>query len=112
VTVPAGTPHAFRNRSEATVRFFNEHRPALRFEEYFRAVYRLSEAGKVKGRFDAKGLLYACVLMEEYGDTMQPVGGLQRALIGVLAAVGRLLGIGARQIAQGRQRRLPPSPRE
>ena len=90
--VPAGTPHAFRNRSDTTVRFLNEHRPALRFEEYFRAVHHLSEAGKIKGGFDVSGTLCACVLMEEYGDTMQPVGGMQRALIGGLAALGRLLG--------------------
>lgn len=38
-TVPAGTPHAFRNRSEVSARFLNEHCPALRFEEYFRAVH-------------------------------------------------------------------------
>jgi mannose-6-phosphate isomerase-like protein (cupin superfamily) len=91
-TVPANTPHAFRNRSGETVRFLNEHRPALRFEEYFRAVHGLSEAGKIRGGFDVRGVLYACVLMEEYGDTMQQVGGMQRTLIGGLAAVGRVLG--------------------
>jgi hypothetical protein len=91
-TVPAGTPHAFRNRSEVPVRFLNEHRPALRFEEYFRAVHGLSEAGKIKGALDVRGVLYACVLIDEYDDTMQPVGGMQSALIGSLTAVGRLLG--------------------
>jgi hypothetical protein len=95
-TVPAGTPHAFRNRSEAPVRFLNEHRPALRFEDYFRAVHGLSQAGKIKGGFDVRGVLYACVLMDEYGDTMQPVDGVQRVLIGGLAAVGRMLGYEAR----------------
>ena len=91
-TVPAGTPHAFRNRSEVPVRFLNEHRPALRFEEYFRAVHGLSEAGKIKGGLDVRGVLYAWVLIDEYDDTMQPVGGMQSALIGSLTAVGRLLG--------------------
>ena len=91
-TVPAGTPHAFRNRSEVPVRFLNEHRPALRFEEYFRGVHGLSEAGKINGELDVRDVLYACVLMEEYDDTMQPVGGVQSAFIGSLEAVGRLLG--------------------
>ena len=95
-TVTAGTPHAFGHRSEAPVRFLNEHRPALRFEEYFRAVHGLSEAGKLKSGFDVTGVLYACVLMDEYGDTMQPVDGVQRVLIGGLAAVGRMLGYEAR----------------
>lgn len=54
-TVPANTPHAFRNRSDETVRFLNEHRPALRFEEYFRAVHGLSAGGKIKGGFDVRG---------------------------------------------------------
>src|ERR687885_3053338 len=91
-TVPAGTPHAFRNCSGATVRFLNEHRPALRFEEYFRTVHGLAEAGEISGGFDVRGVLYACVLMKEYDDTMRPVGGMQRTLISVLAVVGRLLG--------------------
>lgn len=74
------------------MRFLNEHRPALRFEEYFRAVHGLSEAGKIKGGLDVRGVLYAWVLIDEYDDTMQPVGGMQSALIGSLTAVGRLLG--------------------
>ena len=74
------------------MRFLNEHRPALRFEEYFRAVHRFSEAGKVKGGFDVRGALYTCVLIEEYADTMQPAGAVQSAVVRVLAAVGRLLG--------------------
>ena len=94
-TVPAGTPHSFRNRSEGRVRFLNEHRPALRFEEYFRAVHRLSEAGKVKGDFAVRGVLHACVLMEEYGDTMRAAGAAQGAPVRTLATVGRLLGIDA-----------------
>ena len=101
-TVPAGTPHAFRNRSGATVRFLNEHRPALRFEEYFRTVHWLAEDGLIKGSFDIRGVLYACVLMEEYGDTMRPSGAIQRGAVGMLAAVGRLLGIDVRQFAQTR----------
>ena len=74
------------------MRFLNEHRPALRFEEYFRTVHRLAEAGEISGAFDVRGVLYACVLMKEYDDTMRPAGGMQHALISVLAAVGRLLG--------------------
>jgi mannose-6-phosphate isomerase-like protein (cupin superfamily) len=48
-TVPAGTPYVFRNRSGVTVRFLNEHRPALRFEEYFRTVRSLAEDAKIEG---------------------------------------------------------------
>jgi mannose-6-phosphate isomerase-like protein (cupin superfamily) len=48
-TVPAGSPHAFRNRSGTTASFLNVHAPALRFEEYFRTVHRLAKAGKLKG---------------------------------------------------------------
>lgn len=94
--VPAGTPHAFRNRSNATVRFLNEHRPALRFEEYFRTIHRLTETGKMKAGLDARSILYACVLIDEYADTMRPAGTLQRVVVGVLARVGRLLGMEAR----------------
>lgn len=68
-TVPAGTPHAFRNRSGKTARFLNEHAPALRFEGYIRTVHSLAEAGELKGGADLKTILYACVLMKEYSDT-------------------------------------------
>jgi mannose-6-phosphate isomerase-like protein (cupin superfamily) len=107
--VPAGTPHAFRNRSGATVRFLNEHRPALRFEEYFRTVHGLADASKVKGGFDVRGVLYACVLMEQYDDTIQPARGMQRLAIGVLAAVARLLRISGREQAQTRGPRPSPA---
>ncbi len=41
-------------------------------------------------------MLYACVLMEEYSDTMRAAGVAQDAVVRVLAAVGRLLGVAAR----------------
>ena len=94
-TVPAGIPHAFRNRSDVTVRFLNEHRPALRFEEYFRSVYALATTGKLKGGLHPSSMLYACVLMEEYSDTMVAAGTVQQATVRVLAAVGKLIGVPA-----------------
>ncbi len=78
------------------MRFLNEHRPALRFEEYFRSVHALATTGKLKGGFHPSSMLYACVLMEEYSDTMRAAGVAQDAVVRVLAAVGRLLGVAAR----------------
>ena len=95
-TVPAGTPHSFRNRSDMVVRFLNEHRPALRFEEYFSSVHALATTGKLKGGFHPSSMLYACVLMEECSDTMRAAGVAQGAVVRVLAAVERLLGVAAR----------------
>jgi hypothetical protein len=96
-TVPAGMPHAFRNRSGTTARFLNVHAPAFRFAEYFRTVHRSAKAGKLKGGADPRSTLYACVLMKEYGDTIQTVGTAQRVAVNALAALGQLLGVGTRE---------------
>jgi hypothetical protein len=42
---------------------------------YFRTIRRLAEAGEISGGFDVRSVLYACVLMKEYDDTMRPAGG-------------------------------------
>ena len=91
-TVPAGTPHAFRNRPGTTARFHNVHDPALRFEEYFRAVNRLAQAGMLKERADPGTVLRACVLMNGHGDTIRAATAPQHAAVGALAILGRLLG--------------------
>ena len=107
-TVPAGTPHSFRNRSDMVVRFLNEHRPALRFEEYFCAVHALATTGKLKGGFHPSSMLYACVLMKEYSDTMRAAGAAQGAVVRALAAVGRLLGVAARDPVESLSRAVKP----
>jgi quercetin dioxygenase-like cupin family protein len=44
VFIPAGTPHAMWNAGSETARVAWETRPALRTEEFFRAVARVAEA--------------------------------------------------------------------
>ncbi len=85
-------------RSGTTASFLNVHAAALRFEEYFRTVHRLAKAGKLKGGADPRSTLYACVLMKEYGDTMQAAGTAQRVAVSALAALGQLLGVGTQRL--------------
>src|SRR5687768_14129324 len=58
-TVPVGALHTFRNRSGATVRVRNWHRPAVRFEEFIeRTSTTLRDAG-IKSKRDPR--VYICL---------------------------------------------------
>jgi quercetin dioxygenase-like cupin family protein len=88
VTIPAGTPHTLRNRSDQTVRVRDSHRPALDFEDYIERLWQLGREGGLEGpraitRFAALWESQRCQV------AARP---LERAGIRVLARAGRLLG--------------------
>jgi len=92
-TVPPATPHAFRNRSGATVEFLNVHDPGLGFEAYFRAVQRLAADGRLKGGTDPRSMLYASLLMDGHKETIGAAGTVPRAAVRALALVALALGL-------------------
>ena len=96
-TVPAGTPHTFWNAGDGEVHMTTEHRPALRFEEFIRAMVALDrEDGLDDDGMPANPLVGAAVL-EEFSDEMEPADvpvPVQRALFPILAKVGPVLGFG------------------
>src|SRR5437868_12181939 len=47
-TAPAGVAHTLRNTTKEPVRLVNIHRPALRFESFFREMQGLIERGKIE----------------------------------------------------------------
>lgn len=88
--VPPGTAHAFRN--PGPVEMINVHKPAMRYEEYFRRFHKLkTERGVPMPPKGFKGMVLLGMLQAEY----------EREFIGVmppqwlyklLAGLGRLLG--------------------
>ena len=89
--VPADTLHTFKNRSGATVRARNVHRPARRFEDYIEHIHRLTRARNIKGTKDPRVPVYLSMLMLEYPDTLAPGRARERVPLKALAGLGRLL---------------------
>jgi quercetin dioxygenase-like cupin family protein len=92
-TVPPGTPHEMWSEEEG-VRVDWQTRPALKTEWFFETVWGLARDGETDGR-GRPGLLQAAVIAQAYADEFRldgPPWPVQRAVFGVLAPVGGLLG--------------------
>lgn len=92
ISVPPGEPHTFRNSSGVRIRVRNVHRPALGFQDYIEELHSLVQDGKIKNTTDPSSLLHLSLLWEKYEDTIVPARLPQRAVMGLLAGVGRRLG--------------------
>jgi quercetin dioxygenase-like cupin family protein len=107
VTVPAGTRHAFRNRSRALTRIRADVRPPSTLQEFLEDVAGLSRAGKLSrlGVPKPSGLLEAAVLADTYSDMVElgfplPPMAVQRVLLKPLAGVARRRGLRAGAFAR------------
>src|SRR5215208_4206115 len=89
LSIPPGTAHTFRNGGEQPTRVLDRHRPAGRFEEFVRKEMALS----AEGLHQPSVLLRLAMLWHGYRDTQVPAGRAPRALVSVLAALGRRLGL-------------------
>jgi len=94
VTVPRGTSHTLRNSSDADVRLINIHQPALRFEQMFRDLHRLTSSGKVRRLppQDPRSLIYLAMLFAKYSDEQYTP---PRGVVTTMSLVGRALGMRA-----------------
>ena len=90
-TVPPDTLHTFKNRSGATVRARNHHRPPARFEDYIEQINKLAAARDIKGAKDPRLPIYLSMLMLEYPETLAPGRARERIVLKGLAGLGRLL---------------------
>ena len=93
-TVPAGRPHVWWNRGEEELHVLVEFRPALRSEMFFETFVGLAHDVKTNRR-GLPNLLRLSVLMREFSNEVRPAGipyVIQVALLGSLAAIGRLMG--------------------
>ena len=97
VVVPAGTRHAYRNRSERPAHIVCEARPPSTLQPFLEDTAALSRAGKITGRGIPKGLdalLAGAVLADGYSEMVtlgfppMPPAAVQRLLFGPMAKLG------------------------
>ncbi len=90
LTVPPGTVHGFRNRSQSPVRFLNRHEPARGFQAHLETLARLIRTGKIRGMKDPRSLVY----MSMSAVTHRPDVAVRppQRVVNMLAFVGRRLG--------------------
>lgn len=94
VVVERGTPHAYRNESDAIAVCVVEARPAGRLEEVLSTLFGLAHDGKLRAN-GQPGFWQGMVLAEALaGDTVftSPPPAIQKALAAVFGPIGRLLG--------------------
>lgn len=88
--IPAGTEHAFRNTGPAEV--INVHRPAMRFEEFFRRFHRLkTERGVPIPPDGLRSAMLLAMLLVEHEEEQVAVSPPHWAFK-VLAKLGNVLG--------------------
>lgn len=98
ITIPPGTPHTLWNESTEEAHALVEYRPALRMETVFETLFGLGSDGKTDEE-GSPGTLQGAVMLDEYANEYRlarPSLPVQKALIAVLAPIGRLLGYRAR----------------
>jgi quercetin dioxygenase-like cupin family protein len=102
--VPAGTRHAYRNRSDAPIHFVCHVRPPSSLEPFLTDVAALSRAGLITRQGIPKGprgLLFGAALIEGYRDMAELLGPtlppprLQRMLFAPVARLAERRGIRA-----------------
>jgi quercetin dioxygenase-like cupin family protein len=94
ITVPRGITHTLWNESPEEAHAVVEYRPALRMESLFETLFGLGRDGKTDEE-GAPRLLQGAVMLAEYEDEYRlarPPLPVQKALLAVLAPIGRLLG--------------------
>jgi quercetin dioxygenase-like cupin family protein len=108
VVVPAGTRHAYRNRSDDVAHFICHARPPSTLQEFLEDAAAMSRAGKLAGNgmpksFDA--LCQAAVMVHHNWDMVElgfplPPRPLQRLVIPRLARMGERRGYRAGHFAE------------
>lgn len=96
-TVDAGTPHTFWNAGDSELRMTTEHRPALRFEEFLRAMVALDREGGLDSEGMPANLLVGAALLHEFRREMRPAdipAPVRRVVVPVLATVASVFGYG------------------
>jgi mannose-6-phosphate isomerase-like protein (cupin superfamily) len=92
VIVEKGVAHTFRNTGDDAVTVYNIHRPALKFESYFRRLFMLANSGVFKSqKMTPKAILHLSMLITSYPDEIRSVKPPQ-AIMRLLASLGRLIG--------------------
>lgn len=94
-TVPAGTPHTFWRAGSGPTRFMSEHRPALRFGDFLRAMVQLDREGRLGEDGMPANLIDGASLLVEFSEEMRPndvPAVVQDWVFPAIARLGRALG--------------------
>ncbi len=94
ITIPANTPHQFWNDGEEEAHAVQWFRPALKTDRFFETFFGLAQDGNLNEK-GLPSLWQMAVSVPYFGDEgrlVSPPWAVQRALFGVLAPVGRMLG--------------------
>jgi quercetin dioxygenase-like cupin family protein len=94
IDIPPGAAHTLWNESQEEAHALVEYRPALRMETLFETLFGLGRDGKTDEEGSPR-LLQGAVMLDEFEDEYRlarPPLPVQKALLAVLAPIGRLLG--------------------
>jgi mannose-6-phosphate isomerase-like protein (cupin superfamily) len=94
ITIPANTPHHFWNDGEEEAHSIQTFRPALKIDRFFETYFGLAQDGKLN-KEGSPSFWQLAVMVPYFGDDIRmsnPPWVLQKAIFGLLATVGRLLG--------------------
>ncbi len=92
VIIEKGTPHTFRNGSDAKTRFLNTHSPALKMGQYFEGLNKLAHSGVTQnGEMTLRAILYLSLLMMSFKDEIRPVNP-PAPVMGIFSFFGKLAG--------------------
>jgi quercetin dioxygenase-like cupin family protein len=90
-SVPVGALHTFRNRSGDVVRVRNQHRPAMRFEQFIERTCTVLRDADVRRRRDPRVFLYLSMVMLDYEETLAAPRMRDRVPMQALAWLARRL---------------------
>lgn len=91
VSIPAGTVHTYRIRSDEITRFVMTHTPAMGFERYLERLYWLTAMNRIRPARTLTSSLYTSLLLEAHRDDLVLAGAAARARVGMMARAAKLL---------------------
>ena len=91
VSIPAGTAHTLKNRSNGTARVLDVHEPALDFQQYIEKLHALVTAGKISSPSRPSTLFHFALLWREQ-QTQVAASAPQRFGLALLARLASLFG--------------------
>ena len=93
-SVPVGVSHTFRNSSGEQVRVQNWHKPAMGFEDFIQQMCGDMDRAGIKSQRDPRTLIYMSMAMMDFPETLVPTRKRELWPMKVMAAIGRLTGMG------------------
>lgn len=94
LTVPPGTAHTFRNKSDGITRIYNTHHPAMQFDKFFAGLCKVVNKhakSDEKMKMDFGVIMDLSMLMKKYKNEMVSVKP-PNFIVSILNIVGKIAG--------------------